>query len=1082
MCTMEGWTIGWLMGALLLTMVLDHDNGLLLGTLNNEIKCDLCSLLSDNVRLNCLGDDIDDTPYVSMLNPCQYYDSESLVEKFANHGQSLILNFNIRSLAANFSEFNEYITDLEANGVVFDIIAIQETWHVPYPDLFCLEGYQNLVGRFRTSSRGGGVCLFIRNGLKTRILNEYSTFSEQCFESICVEVEFPSGKKYNFISLYRPPGNHPSLSPTNQLIEFLDIFKKLTSLIATSGTDFFILTDSNIDLLRINSLTRNKEFFETALENGLLNVITKATHFSDTNQSLIDHIFTNVNDVNSYSGVLINKISDHFMSFTSLPCKRIKMANKNIKSRNFSIENMQTFKNALLNVNWDSILLIDDVDRANSEFNDTFNSLFEVYFPEKNIKFNRNIHKIQGFMSIGLLVSRSRKLKLGKIAGASPTLVNKTNFSNYRKIYNKTVRASKKLFYDTKLRENQSNPKKTWEFLNEITGRKNSKNAYIDSVKVDDLLIKDETNIANAFNTFFSNIGRVLAENLPATNVNPNLFIPEFSGHELVLTEVTTEQLVEVIKSLKSKTTRGIYNLSSTLVKFIAMEISIPLTHIFNLSIKHGIFPSYFKIARVVPIFKAGSPDHLNNYRPISCLPTLSKIFEKLVAKQLTDYLINNELLYKFQFGFQSGNSTVHPLLHIVKFITEAWNNNEFAVAIFLDLQKAFDLVNHDILLVKLQSLGICGISLKWFESYLKNRSQTVVVNGVFSDFFCSIIMSVLQGSILGPILFLCFINDMPSSNLLFNILFADDTTGLIKGPDIQVLADKINLELQKIGTWLRANKLSINASKTKIIIFHPRNKQVPDVRFEFNNNDIGSVYNPELVYPIERIHNGSNIPAYKVLGVFMDKNLTFDFHIKQILTKLSRSLYLMRSAKHLLNSSSLKTLYYALIHPHLLYCLPVYSCTSSKNINLIFNKQKQAIRIICNAKYNAHTQPLFYTQGILPFHDLIEQQKVLFMYSLENQLLPRSFVDFLRKNNERNNPHILRNANDYIIPRAISEYTKRFPIVAFPTAWNNFPSIIRMAISKTVFKNASKAFFINKLEDFQCNRLLCPACLDLNS
>jgi len=262
-----------------------------------------------------------------------------------------------------------------------------------------------------------------------------------------------------------------------------------------------------------------------------------------------------------------------------------------------------------------------------------------------------------------------------------------------------------------------------------------------------------------------------------------------------------------------------------------------------------------------------------------------------------------NSIIYKYQFGFQSKLSTLHPLMHTLKFITEALNENDFAAAIFLDLQKAFDLVNHDILLLKLEKIGIRGIHLKWFESYLKNRKQVVMVNGVFSEFYCSIIMSVLQGSILGPILFLLFINS------LLNILFADDTTGLVRGPNITDLASVLNLELQKMGTWLRANKLSINASKTKIMIFHPKNKFVPDVDFFFNNNDIDKPENPDLIYPIERILNSSKVRAYKVLGVYFDENLSFDFHISQLISKLNRSLYMMRNAKNVLSLSGLKSL-----------------------------------------------------------------------------------------------------------------------------------------------------------------------------
>ena len=322
-------------------------------------------------------------------------------------------------------------------------------------------------------------------------------------------------------------------------------------------------------------------------------------------------------------------------------------------------------------------------------------------------------------------------------------------------------------------------------------------------------------------------------------------------------------------------------------------------------------------------MFKYECPENLTNYRPISCLPALSKVIEKIVFKQLYNYLLINNILYKNQFGFQPGKSTLHPLVHILNYIAEAFNNNEIVVGVFLDFRKAFDLVDHKILLTKLKKIGIRNVNLKWFENYLKDRRQYVMVNDVLSSFFTTLNISVPQGSILGPLLFLIFINDMFKSNALLNFLFADDTTALKKGTNIFELGNFVNLELQKLGMWLRANKLAINTTKTKIIVFHPKQKKVEDFQF-FNYNDLNSFADPRFIFPIKRINNSSRVPAFKMLGVFLDENLNFEYHIKQTRNKISKVLFPISKAKHLLSSSALKSLYYALVHP-LFSILPSY-------------------------------------------------------------------------------------------------------------------------------------------------------------
>ncbi len=249
------------------------------------------------------------------------------------------------------------------------------------------------------------------------------------------------------------------------------------------------------------------------------------------------------------------------------------------------------------------------------------------------------------------------------------------------------------------------------------------------------------------------------------------------------------------------------------------MHISSPLAHIFNLSIQQGIFPSKLKVTRTVPIFKAGDPHQCDNHRPISLVKSISKILEKIVSIHLVNHLEINKLIYTHQYGFQRGKSTEQNLIHVLNHIGSALNDGKYCVGVFLDLKKAFDVRNHIILLKKMEKYGIGGIELAWFKSYLTGRSQVVDINGTHSN-PRNVDISVIQGSILGPILFLIYINDLPNTTSLLTFMFADDTSTLKSNVNLNELVDEINNELRKLATGFRCNKMAVNTSKTKFIIF----------------------------------------------------------------------------------------------------------------------------------------------------------------------------------------------------------------------------------------------------------------------
>ena len=354
------------------------------------------------------------------------------------------------------------------------------------------------------------------------------------------------------------------------------------------------------------------------------------------------------------------------------------------------------------------------------------------------------------------------KNTLHKKAIINPTLYNE-HYKKYRNIFNSLIRISKQKSTDENFRKHAKSPKRTWDLLKETTfGDKSFNN--ISEINANGELKSTPKDISEEFNNFFTNIGQSIWNNVTPTLTNPESYINDFDPSKAKFNLGNTGQIhvMDIIKSFESKASLDIDGVSLKLIKFVAYEVSCPLSHIFNLSLEKGIFPENLKSSRTVPIFKCGDPKLCDNYRPISLVCTISKILEKMVHTNLINHLEINDLLYKHQYGFLKGRSTEQNLLHVVNFISNALNSGNFCIGIFLDLKKAFDVCSHYILLKKLKKLGVDGIALDWFTSYLSNRKQRVDINGHLSnEKFINI--SVLQGSILGPTLFLCYINPLMS-------------------------------------------------------------------------------------------------------------------------------------------------------------------------------------------------------------------------------------------------------------------------------------------------------------------------------
>ena len=970
---------------------------------------------------------------------CNYYTNHDFHKLTLNTKNSTktplsVLHTNIQSLSHNFDSLEKLCTDLDYS---FDIIALSETWN-PEKDKSKfipkqLENYNKYNGLTGTTLRSG--CgFYIRTGIKFK---DRKDLDIQHYDSLnefqCKFIEIINTKGCNFIVCvcYRHPKKTSDDTFNNWLQNTLEKTAKEHKTIICIG-------DFNYNLLKYSHDNKVTQFVDIMTQSNLQPTINKPTRIvKNQKPSLIDNIFVNSLEKKITTGNLVSKITDHMPNFMFM--NNHTLGNKKIphKKRCFKNYNAEEYQKDMESI---------DIIPALHMYSDDISAIMKFYQDQALAVMNKHAPFVtltkqeMKWKEKPWIDRHIQKLIKDKDCIYSKYLKNKSKFwyIRYRSlcdIVKSEIASNKKKYFDWYFKSNIDNSKKIWKGINEIIHNKSSKDneeVYLDD---DGCIITDQKKVANKFNKFYTNVADKLVRKLgnPTTKFQDYLKNP--NKHSIFLNETDPGEVATLIQKLDINKSGDIYGINARLIKDAGPSMATNLSTIFNLSIRFGIFPQPLKTAKVIPIYKADSKMLPGNYRPISLLPIIGKLLERIIFIRMSSFVKKYNILFNRQYGFQTGKSTEHAHIDIQNSILNSIEKKETPCCIFLDFAKAFDTVNHSILLQKLNHYGIRGNALSLIESYLKDREQCVQVNNAISDFE-TIKHGVPQGSILGPLLFLLYINDIAeSSHILDFYLFADDTTIFHSDTDARRLEQTLNTELVHVSKWLTANKLSLNVGKSNFLLFRQNNKQPPpSINITING------------LPVDEKEHA------KYLGILVDNKLSFKAHIDHVKSRLVRGCAILGMVRHYVPKQILINTYNAHIQPHIDYCLPVWGYTYKSHLTPVLRQQRKAVRTINFLKKRDDPDPFFKSDNLLPLGESLKLSSGKLLWKAKNHLLPSPVESIFTKRNE----------HSFHVPHRRIDLTQHCISYSGVQVWNKIPQKIKLSGSINSFKFSYKKVLLN--------------------
>lgn len=924
------------------------------------------------------------------------------------------LCLNIRSLRKNWNTFCVNVGNLLSclKIIVLVEINIQEEENSKYTINGFTAEFLN-----RNKRRGGGIAMFIKNNLN------YERIYIQSLAYECLRIQILDEGKIKYVDgIYRPPK-----LKRKRFIE--ELGRNLQHL--GKKSDIVVLGDMNIDI-RKSDKNHVKDYLEMLAAHGLMNVIQDDTRVDPSRgtSTLIQHIAVSMSDSPVLSAVIESDISDHHAVFYGT----IAQGTTNTKEYRTSFIRNSTVDVHILSTDWEPVLAADDVDELYQKLLSTMHDIYEKSTVSKLL---RSKCRQNPWISPDLrekckqrdtLYRRWRSNRMNKSYEAE--------YKRFRNMVNKDIFVHKSSYYRKKFNLIRSDPRKTWNIVNEILGKKKP--------SLDEVITKNfpaekcVSRLSNKFAENFSHqILRIVHKCNMSTSNHSNIVMP----NSIFIEETTTEEIHGVLKLLSENKPAGVDGIRARDIKAHANVFAPIIARFINLSLTQAIIPHVLKTAVVRPIYKGGVKSLVSNYRPISILSVIEKCMEEVVTRRLLNYVDKHAIIHEKQYGFQKNKSTGKLLAEFSNTVNESLNKNHHVLVLFIDFSKAFDTLNHVKLLEALNRLGIRGMLADWLQNYLSSRSFRVRIKDTCSD-DTAVLFGVPQGSKLGPILFILFTNELLR---VFKhstpFAFADDTAIVVTHKCLDTATRIMQNEFDKAVEWCHDNGLVLNHAKTKMMhIRGPRHKATRQ-RINFRSSICQSALPDQVIEVVE---------CYKYLGVTIDSNFIWDRHINKLRSDLKKALFALYYLGSYSTTQVQKQVYYALVESKLRYGVLAWGNASNTHLNKLQKLQNTIVKKISSRNgTNSSGENCFKVLGA----QQIFKMTLALEYYDDNRFQKPIDHQF----NTRRRAHGMLQT-----PRSINNYGRRQLENSVPTTLNELPQNLRNIRNFKTRKKLLKEFFLN--------------------